>query len=327
MTTLRVTGCGSGAAGYAWILSAMVRAFHMPASLQLEFDRRPSALRYMAHALHAWRRMPRGASLPAIGARWTGYRASARDVEDFCRIAAIAPSDATPILFLHATAFRLQMAVLTHPAFPLPIWRMLQTRNHLLWRRLPAREAQLELRAAVAGRRVTAHGIEVDLTCSVDEGEARVMDSLITFYARGCYGEAEPPSPWSAAPAVDGIEVGRWRVPLKGALRFGELTGDYNGIHLWSRYARLLGFKRAFSHPQRVLAQCLARLTGPNATEAGRLDIWLKGPVSYDTGLTLRRDEREGETRFALFSEEDERAAIVGQLRAPRPGEPLALLG
>jgi hypothetical protein len=299
----------------------------MPASLQLEFDRRPSALRYMAHALRARRRLARGAPLPAIEAHWRGYRAPGRDVDDFCRIAAVAPGDATPILFLHATAFRLQMAVLTHRAFPLPIWRVLQIRNHLLWHRLPARAARLALHAAVAGRRVLERGIEVDLTCSVREGDAPVMESLITSYARGRYGDAEPPSPWAAAPAVGGAEAGRWRVPLKGALRFGELTGDYNGIHLWSHYARLLGFKRAFSHPQRVLAQCLARLTGSKATEAGRLDVWLKGPVSYDTGLTLRRDEREGETRFALFSEEDERPAIVGQLRAPRSGEALALPG
>lgn len=299
----------------------------MATSLQLEFDRRPSALRYMAHALRTRRSLPRGASLPAIEARWRGYRASVRDVGDFCRLAGVAPGDATPIVFLHATAFRLQMAVLTHPAFPLPIWRVLQTRNHLLWNRLPARDALLELHAAVAGWRVLERGIEVDLTCSVREGDAAVMESLITFYARGSYGEAAPPSPWSAAPAVDGVEAGRWRVPLRGALRFGELTGDYNGIHLWSRYARLLGFKRAFSHPQRVLAQCLARLGGGSGGEAGRLDVWLKGPVYYGAEIALRLDERQGESRFAVFTDEDSRPAIVGVLRAPRPGEALASPG
>jgi len=296
----------------------------MPSSLQLEFARRPSALRYMAHALRTRRGMPRGAPLPGIEARWRGYRASARDVDDFRRIAAIAPGDAAPILLLHAVSFRLQMAVLTHPAFPLPIWRVLQVRNHLLWHRLTAREAQLELRAAVAGRRVLERGVEVDLACSIHQGDARVMESLVTFYARGRYGEAEPPSPWSAAPAVEGSEAGRWRVPLRGALRFGELTGDYNGIHLWSRYARLLGFKRAFSHPQRVLAQCLARLGAASERVPGRLDVWLKGPVLYDAELSLRRDERQGESRFALFTDQDSRPAIVGALRAARPDERLA---
>ncbi len=304
--------------------ASVFRLRAVASSFQLEFDRRPSALRYMAHALRTRRSLPRGGSLPVIEGRWRGYRASARDVGDFCRLAGIAPGESTPVLFLHATAFRLQMAVLTHPAFPLPIWRVLQIRNHLLWHRVPARGASLELRAAVAGWRVLERGVEVDLSCSVREGEDAVMESLIAFYARGSYGAAEPASPWSAAPAVEGVEVGRWRVPLRGALRFGELTGDYNGVHLWSRYARLLGFKRAFSHPQRVLEQCLARLKGGIGDETGRLDVWLKGPVYYDAELALRRDEAQGESRFALFTEEDSRPAIVGALRAARAGESLA---
>src|SRR6185369_10158497 len=37
-----------------------------------------------------------------------------------------------PVLFPQVVGFRLQMALLTHPAYPLPIWTALQVRNRLV---------------------------------------------------------------------------------------------------------------------------------------------------------------------------------------------------
>ncbi|MDH4189520.1 MAG: acyl dehydratase [Betaproteobacteria bacterium] len=229
-----------------------------------------------------------------------------------------------PLLFLHATLFRLQMTVLTHPAFPLPIWRVLQIRNRLYWRRSVALDTRLDLLVSVAGHRSLERGIEVDLAASVRARDDIVFENLVTFYMRGRFARERTSSPWAGAPALDGIEVAHWHQTRAGALRFGELTGDYNGIHLWSPYARLLGFKRAFAHPQRVLAQCLERISGPTLPASGRLDVWLKGPVYYGAELRLRRQEEADGTRFALWTAEDERPAIVGHLRDARPAESLA---
>ncbi|MBI3371397.1 MAG: acyl dehydratase [Betaproteobacteria bacterium] len=280
-----------------------------------EFDRPPSALRYMTLAFWPSPGLRPGAPFPSIVMRWRGYRATARDIDRFCSSSGVPASEDLPFLFPHVIGFRLQMALLTHPAFPVPIWRMLQIRNHLRQHRAIGRNAVLELEASVAGHRVLEKGLEVDVHCGVREAGELAWEGTNTFYARGSFGAPGNASPLASAPTVNGDEAGRWRTSPDGALRFGALTGDYNGIHLSDPYARLFGFKRAFLHPQRVLAQCLARLSAAPAAHPRRLDAWLKGPVPYAVEASLRTS-RAGtdEVLFALTTDQDERPAIIGRL-------------
>ena len=98
------------------------------------------------------------------------------------------------------------------------------------------------------------------------------------------------------------------------------MTGDYNGIHWWSPYARLFGFRGAFHHPQLVLGQALARLPVGASSPAQRLDAWLKGPVYHGSEVTLRaRPETDG-TVFAVVADGEQRPAIVGRWRAVPAG-------
>ena len=41
----------------------------------------------------------------------------------------LADPDHLPLLYPHTFGFRLPMAILTHPSFPVPIWGVLQTRK------------------------------------------------------------------------------------------------------------------------------------------------------------------------------------------------------
>lgn len=280
-----------------------------------EFDRPPCALRYMTLAFWPSPGLRPGAPFPSIVMCWRGYRATAREVDRFCYLSGVPAGEDLPFLFPHVIGFRLQMALLTHPAFPVPIWRMLQIRNHLRQHRTIRRDAMLDLEASVSGHRVLEKGLEVDVHCAVTEAGELACESTNTFYARGRFGTPGSASPLSSAPSVDGSESARWRTTRDGALRFGALTGDYNGIHLSNRYARLFGFKRAFLHPQRVLAQCLARLSSMPSAHPRRLDAWLKGPVPYGAQASLRTSRtRAEEVMFALTTDQDERPAIIGRL-------------
>ena len=281
-----------------------------------EFTKPPSALRYMTLALWPSPGLRPGAPFPSIIMYWRGYRASAREVDRFCFLSGVPAGEDLPFLFPHAIGFRLQMALLTHPAFPVPIWRVLQIRNHLGQHRTIRRNALLDLEASISGHRVLEKGLEVDVRCAVTEAGELAWECTNTFYARGRFGTPGSASPLSPAPAVNGNETARWRTAEDGALPFGTLTGDYNGIHLWDPYARLFGFKRAFLHPQRVLAQCLARLGAMPSAHPRHLDAWLKGPVPYGAQASLRTARtRAGEVLFALVTDQDERPAIIGRLR------------
>lgn len=290
--------------------------------MQLEYERRPSTAAFMLRALYP-PALRRKGPFPPICARWRGHRVALLRLAELRRLTALEREAGLPLLYPHVFGFPLQMVILTHPAFPLPIWRVLQIRNHLLQRRPIPEDAVLDLETRVSGQRVLEKGVEVDLHTTVVFDEQPAWESLNTFYYRGRFGEAGPPSPMASAPDVAEDVVARWRTPAGGGWRFGALTGDFNGIHWWSRYARAFGFRRAFHHPQLMLGQSLARLPTSGFEGIQRLDAWLKGPVYHGSEVSLRATAVPHGTAFAVVAEGERRPAIVGRWRSVATGTSL----
>ncbi len=279
--------------------------------LEVAYRSKPSALAYMAAAMLPWAAKRAPLRFPQLVLRWRKARAAAAELDDVCRLAEQPRSETLPFLYFHVIGFRLHMALLAHPAFPLPIWNILQVRNRLTQHRAlsPATPVDFELR--LLEHRIVEKGLEFDLHMVVSESAAPAWESVNTFYVRGTFGAATgSPLPSPAAPG--GPAIASWAASREGALRFSSLTGDYNPAHLADFYARRQGFKNAFLHPQRVLGACLARL--PVEGEPAKLQAWIKGPIPYGARVLLRAEEDEGETRFALWSDSDARPAIVGRL-------------
>jgi len=285
-------------------------------SLHTTFLKRPSTIAYMARAFFPSAGLKRTRGFPPIRMVWKNVRVGRRELSSFLRFTGLRPGEGMPLLFPHVFGFRLQMALLTHPAFPMPIWGALQIRNHLLQHRPILADDGLELETRVAGQRILEKGAEVDLYTAVRSEDALAWESLTTFYYRGRFGEQGAPSPLARPPEFTGEEVARWRATGGSGWRFGDLTGDFNGIHWSSWYARAFGFRRAFHHPQRVLGQCLARLPAAGATPARRLDAWLKGRVYYDSDVALRAANEPQGIVCALFQNGEERPAIIARLSA-----------
>lgn len=283
----------------------------MSREIHLDFRARPSALAFMARAMRPSPGLRKG--VPAISARWR-HRVDAAELKRFHVLSGLPEGDALPLLYPHTIGFPLQMAILTQPAFPVPIWKILQVRNRIVQHAPLARDATLDFAVKVAGHRILEKGAEFDLHTTVGEGGATAWESVNTFYMRGRFGtptaQAVP-----EAPKVSPGETAQWRMPAGGGWHFGGLSGDYNGVHMFGWYARKLGFPRAFFHPPRVLGQCLARLPQAETGLPLRLDAWIKGPVFYGAPVKLRSEAGADGAVFALHVNEDERPAIVGQLR------------
>lgn len=291
----------------------------------LHYQRTPSATAYMARALLPLRGPRRGDEFPRLVLRWSDLRIEPHHWAAFCAATGLREAQEIPVLYPHVLGFRLQMALLTHPAFALPIWRALQIRDRLVRHAHIDRSGRFELETRVDAHRPVAKGLEVDLCSRLAQGPACVWESRVTYFYRGYGGPfvaaaaadaaAAPPPPapdLSLAPVVE-----RWRMPDGGGWRFGALTGDYNGIH-WSRwYARRFGFQTAFIHPQRVAGLCLARLQEPSS-EAQTLDMWLRGPVPYGANVELAAGIGHDGLQFALSLAGDRRRALIGSW-APRP--------
>ncbi|HXW09107.1 MAG TPA: hypothetical protein VD737_00705 [Steroidobacteraceae bacterium] len=295
---------------------------------QLEFHRPPSASRYMFRAVLPTSRERNLA--PRIVARWIGCRPSAQEVAEFRRITGADARDddptALPFLYPLTVGFRLSMAVLTHPRFPVPIWGVLQTRNHVTQHRRIPTGASLDFETHVLPARVVSKGAEFDLRTNVHVDGDLAWESVVTFFARGRFGEPDAASTSARSPSDVGDAIAEWTMADADHARFCRFTGDYNGIHLWDWYARRMGFRRALYHPQRVLGLCLARLPAPGlrtTSPAGeKLDAWIKGPVPHGARVRLQASTSPTSTTFALFADDGARPAIVGRLHATEPDRP-----
>jgi hypothetical protein len=206
----------------------------MPEALRIELRRRPSTVANMARALYPSAGLAKAGRIPSIVVIWKGHRVDRRHLDTFLGLTGLQASGHLPLLFPHVVTFPLQMTILTHPIFPLPIWGALQIRNHLLQHRGIATGEMLDLETRVAGQRFLERGAEVDLYSTVRSGAEVVWESLNTFYYRGRFGPPGEASPLARSPEGTGEEYARWRMPSGTGRRFGGLTGDYNGIHLWS---------------------------------------------------------------------------------------------
>jgi MaoC like domain len=284
--------------------------------LHATFLKRPSTIAYMARAFLPSPGLKRTRGFPPIRVIWKNARVGRQELSSFLRLTGLRLGQGMPLLFPHVFGFRLQMALLTHPAFPMPVWGALQIRNHLLQHRPIQADDSLELETRVAGQRILEKGAEVDLYTAVRSENELAWESLTTFYYRGRFGEQGAPSPLARPPEITGEEIARWQATGGSGWRFGDLTGDFNGIHWSSWYARAFGFRRAFHHPQRVLGQCLARLQATGTTVTQRLDAWLKGPVYYDSEVALRTATGPQGIVCALFQDGEDRPAIIARWSA-----------
>ena len=276
-------------------------------------DRAPSAAAFMARALLPSPGQSEDGGFPRIVQRWTGLRIDPSHHAAFHRATGLGDEQGISVLYPHVLGFRLQMALLTHRAFPLPIWRALQIRNRLVChRRIDLRET-LDLETRTGTHRIVEKGIEVDLISRLMRGQDCCWESRITYFYRGRFGAGGTEAPEAASPDLSrapGVE--RFQMPQSGGWRFGGLTGDYNGIHYWPWYARRFGFRTAFPHPQRVAGMCMARLRGPDA-DLQTLELWIKGPLFYGANVVLSGATNGRGVQFGLSLDGDRRAALLGQ--------------
>ena len=274
--------------------------------------RPPFAGAYMARALLPSPGVSKDGSFPRIVERWAGLRIDPKHLAAFRAAVGTRNDDAVDVLYPHVLGFRLQMALLTHSAFPLPIWSALQIRNRLVRHRAIEPGATLEMETRTAQHRWVDKGLEVELHTHLSQGTQLLWGSSVTYFYRGRFGASDGPAQPAAPPDLrDAAIAERFRMPPGGGWAFGSLTGDYNGIHCWSWYARRFGFRTAFLHPQRVAGLCMARLAGPR-TEAQTLELWLKGPVFYGEEVALSTTAREGAVQFGVALAGDSRMALLG---------------
>ena len=166
---------------------------------------------------------------------------------------------------------------------------MLNTRLQVTSHRRIGVDESLRVVCETGALRILPKGIELDLTSAVQADHETVWESLHTFYYRGKFGEGdsshfEQPE---LSPISEPKTLASWYLPDGIGFRFARISGDSNGIHYSSSYARLFGFKRDFAQPLLILSKSLSCFSDFDPSRF-RLLALFKGPAYYKSNVTLK---------------------------------------
>lgn len=194
-----------------------------------------------------------------------------------------------PLLYVHAMAMPLHMAILAHPRFPLRLVGLVHWANQTEALAPIAPQDLLDFNCTLDGIRQSERGQMFEIHTQVRVKGEVVWREISTFLAP----QRQKKSARSAGadPASEpqwGPAVAEWSVAGNAGRRFAGPSGDWNPIHISAFTARLFGYPRAIAHGLFSAARCLSTLqAGQVAHYPVRLDLRFKRPLLIPGRVSL----------------------------------------
>lgn len=291
----------------------------MSAEIELEYPQLPGvALSYLRAATTLSGDLAPGRTIPAISAHLFGLDVRAENLARYRKVCDFAHSSALPVTYPHVLGFPLQMAVMTHRAFPLRLLGLIHIRNEIIQRRPIVVDERLDITVSVKGHRDVPLGVEFDLVTRLrDAAGESVWEETGTMLSRRSTPQAgerkqkQMPQGLGFDPQHETL----WSVPSDTGRRYARVAGDYNPIHLSPWTARLFGFPRAIATGMWTMARVAAALEPELSAQTYILSVDFRKPLFLPS--IARFVYRLGATgaEFALTSERENTVHLQGEVR------------
>ncbi len=288
----------------------------MKNNVTLYFTRKPSDISTLWQAYRSRKSMFQGIDkIPEIHVKRSDFRIDASHLGEFNAICGIDQTQGLHILYPFTLVYPYLMRILCRNEMPFSHFKILNTRNRIIMFRTIIADELINIDCYNSASRITPKGLEIDFKAEVYSGTEKVWEITVTYLNRGRYGNAGPDYKDPALETPGNLSVvNAWYLEAKNRFRFGRISGDTNGIHYGSFYARMFGFKRDFAQPIRIITKCISELPGQIADKPAELIFFLKGPVYYENMLTLKNQASGNINRFDLFCRGNDRPCISGRL-------------
>lgn len=291
-------------------------------NVRLKFARTPRLAGNYARALLSRRAqlLPDGSTIPRLEGEIAEVRIDPRHLARYRAICGFASDGQLPITYPHVLATPAQVALMTHPEFPVRLMGLIHINNEITWRRPLSDRANYGLRCWVEGHRDTDRGQEFDLHIDLLDGDGVAWSGCSTLLARhvstgqqaarNARAALRAPKPPSGQPVVEVPFVANHRITRS----YGRVSGDVNPIHLADFTARWFGFDRAVAHGMWSMARSLAAL-GPELTRAPcRVPVEFKLPLFLPAAVRLDHWTNDGQWPFVLRDASSKRPHLAGQV-------------
>lgn len=261
-------------------------------------------------------------------ATWTGarvdpqalrsYMALTEDDGPVCIPNAPAPyyAFALPLLYVHAMAMPIHMAILAHPKFPIRLLGLVHWGNQTELLHPIAPDAALDFECTMDGITTNERGQMFEIHTTVRVKGEIAWREISTFLAPAKQKKSTKGAPVANAdePAW-GAPVEQWSVAGNVGRQFASPSGDWNPIHISAFTAKLFGYPRAIAHGLFSAARCLSLLqAGKPQTFPVRLDLRFKRPLLIPGSVALQTAKDGDATLFVLRVQPHGEPHIEGRL-------------
>jgi hypothetical protein len=287
-------------------------------AINLIFNHKPTAIYTLWQAFRSRKsRYSPAEKVPTVRASRMGLRPNQRHLRAFYEICHLSPLPFLHIVYPLTLCYPYLMRILCRHEMPFSLFKVLNTRTSITMLRPIRPDEVFDIASYNAPVRIISKGLEADIVSEVRVGDEKVWQSITTYFLRGRFGQGEKShTPPRLAPIADARAIKEWYLPAKDRFRFARISGDTNGIHYGTRYARMQGFKRDFAQPIRIVAECVSSLPGVEMGKPLLLDFFLKGPVYYESTLVLKHKKMKNSDRFDLYCKGNTKPCISGELRS-----------
>lgn len=253
-------------------------------------------------------------------AHWHGARADAKRLAQYRQVCDLPDTGTLPLLYLHAMAMPLHMAILSHARFPLRLLGLVHWSNQLESLRPIANGDTVDMHCTLDGIQTTERGQSFAIHTTLSTGGTVAWRETSTFLsplARSKSGKKA--SPDGSEPDW-GTPIAQWAVAANAGRRFAGPSGDWNPIHVSALTARLFGYPRAIAHGMFSAARCLALLQHNLPANAPlALDLRFKRPLLIPGQVALYKNQDVTDTphatHFVLQVQPGGEPHIAGTLR------------
>ncbi|MCP5160135.1 MAG: hypothetical protein H7A00_00395 [Hahellaceae bacterium] len=256
-------------------------------------------------------------SMPEITAHQSGILIAPDHLHHYEKLCGFQPSLYLPATYLHVLAFKMHMALITHPKFPLPLMGLVHVRNSIDQKRPVSASEMIDMTSQLGALRQTPSGTEFDIITRAFIAGQVVWEEVSTMLHRA------PTTAPKAKPKVSPPALACqtfWSLSANLGRQYARLSGDYNPIHLYGLTAQLFGFKQAIIHGMYSKARSLAELDNQSqlalSSKAFNIEVQFKLPVFLPATVRFEWDQDAGKqhTQFQLMNDSGKKPHLRGRI-------------
>lgn len=253
--------------------------------------------------------------IPEIHVKRFDYQIQASHLKSFNSICKIKPTAGLHIVYPFTIVYPYLMRILCRDEMPFSQFKILNTRNRIILYRTIHCDEKFEIKCYNASARIIPKGLELDFNTELYSDTDKVWENRATYFIPMKLNTTELSYAQPKLQSIENITFSKeWFLDCKNRFKFARVSGDTNGIHYSPFYARMLGFKRDFAQPIRIITQCISKLPNVSPDKPAELDFFLKGPVYYSNILTLKNESSLNANRFDLFCGDNKKPCIIGKI-------------